>query len=305
MLPIVWGKDTVLEFFFQYLVAGLTYGTIYAIVAIGFNIIYNATGIINFAQGEFVMLGGMTAVTLNQFVPMPLAILLAVILTMIVGAVIEIVFIRWLYKPSVLRMVIITIGVSILIREIALHVWGDSVRALPYFTGSSVTSINLGGVYISSQVLWVVGVGGLAVTALTAFFNLTMLGRQMRACAANRDAARLCGIDTGNMVTLSFILSAAIGAIGGCVVCPITYVQYDSGTPLAIKGFTVAILGGLGNSTAAVGAGMILGILESFSIWVLPTAYKEAISIAILLVILFFKPSGLFGSAEAARLKEF
>lgn len=251
------------------------------------------------------MLGGMTAVTLNQFVPMPLAILLAVALTMIVGAVIEIVFIRWLYKPSVLRMVIITIGVSILIREIALHIWGDSVRALPYFTGSSVTSINLGGVYISSQVLWVVGVGGLAVAALTAFFNLTMLGRQMRACAANRDAARLCGIDAGNMVTLSFILSAAIGAIGGCVVCPITYVQYDSGTPLAIKGFTVAILGGLGNSTAAVGAGMILGILESFSIWILPTAYKEAISIAILLVILFFKPSGLFGSAEAARLKEF
>jgi branched-chain amino acid transport system permease protein len=101
------------------------------------------------------------------------------------------------------------------------------------------------------------------------------------------------------------MLSAAIGAIGGAVVCPITYVQYDSGTPLAIKGFTVAILGGLGNSTAAVGAGMILGILESFSIWVLPTAYKEAISIAILLVILFVKPSGIFGSAEAARLKEF
>ncbi|PJB33060.1 MAG: branched-chain amino acid ABC transporter permease [Deltaproteobacteria bacterium CG_4_9_14_3_um_filter_65_9] len=294
-----------MEFFFQYLVAGITYGTIYAIVAIGFNIIYNATGIINFAQGEFVMLGGMTAVTLNQFLPMPLAILLAVVLTTIVGALIEIVFIRWLYKPSVLRMVIITIGVSILIREIALHVWGEGVKALPYFTGSSISSINLGGVYVSSQVLWVVGVGALAVAALTAFFNLTMLGRQMRACAANRDAARLCGIDAGNMVTLSFMISAAIGAIGGAVVCPITYVQYDSGTPLAIKGFTVAILGGLGNSTGAVGAGMILGILESFSIWVLPTAYKEAISIAILLAILFVKPSGIFGSAEAARLKEF
>ena len=285
--------------------AGITYGTIYAIVAIGFNIIYNATGIINFAQGEFVMLGGMTAVTLNQFVPMPLAILLAVVLTTIVGAVIEIVFIRWLHKPSVLRMVVITIGVSILIREIALHIWGEGVMALPYFTGSSISSINLGGVYVSSQVLWVIGVGALAVGALTAFFNLTMLGRQMRACAANRDAARLCGINAGNMVTLSFMLSAAIGAIGGAVVCPITYVQYDSGTPLAIKGFTVAILGGLGNSTAAVGAGMILGILESFSIWVLPTAYKEAISITILLAILFVKPSGIFGSAEAARLKEF
>ena len=251
------------------------------------------------------MLGGMTAVTLNQFLPMQLAILAAVVITTIVGAIIEIVFIRWLHKPSVLRMVIITIGISILIRETALHIWGESVKALPYFTGSSISSINLGGVYISSQVLWVVGIGALAVAALTAFFNLTMLGRQMRACAANRDAARLCGIDAGNMVTLSFMLSAAIGAIGGAVVCPITYVQYDSGTPLAIKGFTVAILGGLGNSTGAVGAGMILGILESFSIWVLPTAYKEAISIAILLAILFLKPAGIFGSAEAARLKEF
>jgi branched-chain amino acid transport system permease protein len=305
VLPIVCGKDKDLEYFFQYLVAGVTYGTIYAIVAIGFNIIYNATGIINFAQGEFVMLGGMTAVTLSRFVPLPVAILGAVVLTMVIGALIEIVFIRWLDRPSVLRLVIITIGISILIRETALHVWGEGVRALPYFTGSSVTSIRLGGVYISPQVLWAVGVGAVAVAALSAFFNLTMLGRQMRACSANRDAARLCGISAGNMVTLSFMISAAIGAIGGCVVCPITYVQYDSGTPLAIKGFTVAILGGLGNSTAAVGAGMILGILESFSIWVLPAAYKEAVSIAILLLILFVRPSGIFGSAEAARLKEF
>jgi branched-chain amino acid transport system permease protein len=286
-------------------VAGITYGTIYAIVAIGFNIIYNATGIINFAQGEFVMLGGMTAVTLNAFLPLPLAILGAVAATLIIGAIIEIVFIRWLHRPSVLRMIIITIGISILIRETALHVWGESVRALPYFTGTSVTSIRLGEVYISPQVLWVVGVSALAVAGLTAFFHWTMLGRQMRACSANRDAARLCGIDAGNMVTLSFMLSAAIGAIGGAVVCPITYIQYDSGTPLAIKGFTVAILGGLGNSMAAVGAGMILGVLESFSIWVLPAAYKEAISITLLLVILFVRPSGIFGSAEAARLKEF
>ena len=164
-----------------------------------------------------------------------------------------------------------------------------------------MTAIRLGGVFLSPQVLWAVGVSALAVGALTGFFNLTMLGRQMRACSASRDAARLCGIDARNMVTLSFVLSAAIGAIGGCVVCPITYVHYDSGAPLAIKGFTVAILGGLGNSTAAVGAGMILGILESFSIWILPAAYKEAISIGILLVILFVRPSGLFGAREATR----
>ncbi len=294
-----------LELFFQYLVAGVTYGIIYAIVAIGFNIIYNTTGIINFAQGEFVMLGGMIAISLNSFTPLPVAIAGAVLITMVVGALIEIIFIRWLINPSVLRMIIITIGLSILIREAALHVWDESVHALPYFTGNEVTSVSIGGVHVSPQVLWVLGICSVIVAALSVFFRFTMLGRQMRACAANRNAATLCGISAKNMVTFSFMLSAGIGALAGCAVSPITYTQYNSGTGLAIKGFTVAILGGLGNSIAAVVAGLMLGILESFSIWVMPAAYKDAISISILLLILFVRPSGLFGSKEAFSLKEF
>jgi len=293
------------QLFFQYIVAGVTYGTIYAIVAIGFNIIYNATGIINFAQGEFVMLGGMIAASLSGFMPLPSAILAAVIITMIIGALIEMIFIRWLDRPSVLRLIIITIGISIIIREAALFIWGEGVKALPYFTGTSVTVISIGDVHLSPQVLWSTGISAIMVIGLNLFFNYTLPGRQMRACSSNRNAARLCGINTKNMVTLSFILSAGIGALGGCVVSPMTYVQYDSGTGLAIKGFTVAILGGLGNSMAAVAAGMLLGILESFSIWIMPTAYKDVISISILLGMLFIKPSGLFGSAEAARLKDF
>jgi branched-chain amino acid transport system permease protein len=291
--------------FFQYLVAGLTYGTIYAIVGIGFNIIYNTTGIINFAQGEFVMLGGMTAVTLYAFLPLPLAILGAVLITMAVGGLIEMVFIRWLVKPSVLRMIIITIGISILVREAALVLWGEGVRSLPYFTGNEVSALSFGGVRVSPQVLWSLGICAVVVVLLNLFFKFTMLGREMRACAANRDAATLCGIPTRNMVTLSFVLSAGIGALAGCVVSPITQTQYAIGSGLAIKGFTVAILGGLGNSMAAVAAGFILGILESFSIWVMPTAYKDAISISLLLAMLFLRPSGLFGNREAFKLKEF
>jgi branched-chain amino acid transport system permease protein len=294
-----------LELFFQYLVAGMTYGTIYAIVGIGFNIIYNTTGIINFAQGEFVMLGGMTAVTLYAFLPLPLAILGAVLITMAVGGLIEIVFIRWLVKPSVLRMIIITIGISILVREAALMLWGEGVRSLPYFTGNEVSALSFGGVRVSPQVLWSLGVCAVVVVLLNLFFKFTMLGREMRACAANRDAATLCGIPTRNMITLSFVLSAGIGALAGCVVSPITQTQYAVGSGLAIKGFTVAILGGLGNSMAAVAAGFILGILESFSIWVMPTAYKDAISISLLLAMLFLRPSGLFGNREAFKLKEF
>ncbi len=293
------------DLFFQYLFAGITYGIMYAIVAIGFNIIYNTTGIINFAQGEFVMLGGMIAISLLHVMPLPLAITGAVVLTMLVGALIEILFIRWLDNPSVLRMIIITIGLSILIREAALHIWGESIRSLPYFNGNEITTVTLGPVRVSPQVFWVIGVCGVIVLLLSLFFRMTPLGREMRACAANRRAAVLCGINARNMVTFSFMLSAGIGALAGCVMSPITYTQYDSGTPLAIKGFTVAILGGLGNSMGAVAAGILLGIIEAYSISFVPLAFQDAISITILLVILFVRPHGLFGSGETARLKEF
>jgi branched-chain amino acid transport system permease protein len=294
-----------LELLLQYLVAGLTYGAIYAVVAIGFNIIYNATGIINFAQGEFVMLGGMFAWTLHHLVPLPLALAGAVLATMAVGALVEMTFIRWLYKPSVLRMIVITIGVSILVREAALAAWGESVRALPYFTGSEVSAIDLAGARVSPQVLWTLGTGAVIVAFLVFFFEYTRLGREMRACAQSRDAAALCGLPVRNLVTLSFVLSAGIGALAGCVVSPITYTSYGIGAGLAIKGFTVAILGGLGNSMAAVAAGLVVGLLESFSVLLLPTAFKDTVSLSVLLAILVLRPAGLFGSREAARLKAF
>jgi len=293
------------EQFFQYFLAGITSGSMYAIIAIGFNIIYNTTGIINFAQGEFLVLGGMIGISLSSFLPLPLAIAAAVIVTIGVGALIDFLFIRWLKRPSVLRLVIITIGVSILIRESMLHIWDEKVRTLRHFTGSEVSSIKILGAYISPQVLWVLGISAVIVVGLSLFFRLTLVGRAMRACSDNRTAARLCGIRARRMVTFSFMLSAAIGALAGCAISPLTQTQYDMGSSLAIKGFTVAILGGLGNSTAAVIAGLVLGLLEAFSIAVLPLAYIDAVSIAVLLVILFFRPSGLFGNREASALKEF
>ncbi|MEI7703714.1 MAG: branched-chain amino acid ABC transporter permease [Deltaproteobacteria bacterium] len=285
----------------QYLVAGLTYGTIYAVVGMGFNIIYNTTGIINFAQGEFVMLGGMIAVSLHAILPLPLAIAGAVLATMVVGALIELVFIHWLSRPTVLRMIIVTIGISILIREVALLIWGHNVRVLPYFTGNEISAIDLLGARISPQVLWVVAVCAAMVALTTAFFQWTMLGRQMRACASNQVGAAVCGLPIRRLVTLSFVLSAGMGALAGCVVCPITYTQYGMGTGLAIKGFTVAILGGLGNSLGAVAAGLLLGIIESFTVSQLPTAFKDTVSIAILLGVLLLRPSGLFGARVATR----
>lgn len=284
----------------QYALSGITVGSIYAIVAIGFNIIYNATGVINFAQGEFLVVGGMTAISLSPFMPLPLAILLAVVITTLLGGLIELLVIRPARDASVLRLIVITIGISILIREAMLHLWDEKVRSLPYFTGTGVSTVSVLGAHISPQVLWVLATAAVIVAGLTAFFRLTRAGRAMRACSDDRMAARLCGIPDRWMVTLSFMLSAGIGALAGCVVSPITQTQYDMGAPLAIKGFTVAILGGLGNSMAAVAAGLLLGLLEAFTASQFPVAYKEAVSIVVLLLALVLRPSGLFASRQTA-----
>jgi len=284
----------------QYCLSGITVGSIYAIVAIGFNIIYNTTGIINFAQGEFLVVGAMTGISLSRFMPLPAAIVVAVLITTALGGLIELVFIRRVRDASVLRLVVITIGVSILIRESMVHIWDEKVRALPYFTGTEVSTVSLLGAHISPQVIWVLGVSAVVVAALTLFFHFTQTGRAMRACADDRMAARLCGTNARWMVTLSFMLSAGIGALAGCVISPVTQTQYDMGAPLAIKGFTVAILGGLGNSVAAVAAGLLLGLLESFMVSQLPVAYKEAVAIVVLLLVLVFRPNGLFSRREVA-----
>jgi branched-chain amino acid transport system permease protein len=286
----------------QYGLSGITVGSIYAIVAIGFNIIYACTGIINFAQGEFLIVGAMTAISLSHVVPLPVAIAGAVVVTTLLGGLIEIVFIRPAKNAPVLRLIVVTIGLSIVIREAMLHIWDETVRSLPYFTGTAVSTVTILGAGVSLQVFWVLGVSAVIVAALTLFFRFTLTGRAMRACADDRMAARLCGINDRRMVTLSFMLSAGIGALAGCVISPVTQTQYDMGAPLAIKGFTVAIIGGLGNSMGAVAAGLFLGLLEAL-VTSQSSAYKEAVSIVVLLLILVFRPSGLFARSDVSALR--
>lgn len=279
----------------QYVFSGITVGSIYAIVAIGFNIIYSTTGVLNFAQGEFVMLGGMVACSLALFMPLAVVIPLTVVIVALFGILLEFVFFRHLRSHSILHMIIITIGLSILIQEIVMHVWDEKVRSLPYFTGDEISSVKIFGASISPQVLWVLGSATLIVVILHLFYRYTINGKAMRACSSNSDAAELAGINTSNMRTLAFGLSAALGALGGCVISPITMTQYDMGTGLAIKGFAAAILGGLGNPLAGVAGGLIVGLAEKLSIPFLPAAYQDVVAFAILLLALFVRPHGLFG----------
>ena len=288
----------------QYLLSGVTKGSIYAVVAIGFNLIYSATGVLNFAQGEFVMLGGMVAVTLAHWVPLPVALGGAVMIVALVGCLLEMLFFRRLRRHSVLHLIIITMGLSIVIQEAALHLWDEKVRSLPYFTGNEVSSVKFLGATISPQVLWVLATVAIMVALLHVFLKYTLQGRAMRACSSNPEAAMLAGINTANMRTLSFGLSAAIGALAGCVISPITMTHYEMGAPLAIKGFAAAIVGGLGNPMAAVLGGLLVGVLEALSVSRLPAAFSDVAAFAVLLLVLFVRPQGLFGRPGGERLRE-
>jgi branched-chain amino acid transport system permease protein len=167
-----------------------------------------------------------------------------------------------------------------------------------------VSSVKLLGAAISPQVLWVLAMVAVTVALLHVFLKYTLQGRAMRACSSNPEAAMLAGINIANMRTLSFGLSAAIGALAGCVISPITMTHYEMGAPLAIKGFAAAIVGGLGNPMAAVVGGLLVGVLEAFSVSRLPAAFSDVTAFAVLLVVLFVRPHGLLGRPGGERVRE-
>ena len=290
---------------FQFIVTGLTVGAIYAMVAIGFNIIYNVTEIINLAQGEFVMLGGLIMVFMHVTVglPMILAFVTAVLLVTLTGMLLDRLAIKPIRQPSVMTLIIATIAASIVIKGTAMLIWGKSPYDLPAFSGR--TPIELGGVIIQPQYLWVIGFLIVVAIGLTLFFNRTILGKAMAACADNPDAARLVGINVQYMVLLSFALSAAIGAIAGMTLTPIALMDYDRGAMLAIKGFGAAILGGLGSFSGAVLGGLLIGLIESLGAGFLLSGYKDAYALIVLLLVLFLRPSGMMGNFEVTKFKRF
>lgn len=286
----------------QYTLSGLSTGAIYALIGIGFSIIYNATGIINFAQGEFVMLGGMLTLFFLDTLKLPLwlAIPCAVAASTVAGVLFERLAIRPLRQPTPINLVIITIGGSILIRGISMLLWGKDTHAIPPFSGEE--PIAIGGATILPQHLWIFVITILIISANKFYFYHTISGKAMRACAYNRRAAGLVGIDVRRMVLFSFIISSAMGSVAGIIVAPLTMTAFDVGVMLGLKGFCAAIIGGMSGGIATVLGGLILGVLESLGAGLISSGYKDAIAFIILLLLLFVRPQGLFGKAESERV---
>lgn len=291
--------------FLQYVFSGVTSGSIYALTALGFTLIYNATNIINFSQGEFVMLGGLVAVTLHgSGLPLPLAFGGSVLAITVLGIAFEQLAIRPLLQASVLSQIIVTVGAALALRTAAMLIWGREARPLPAFTGDA--PIRFLGATILPQTVWVIGLTLVIVIALQVFYRSTLMGKAVRACSVNPLAARLMGISYAKVVLLSFAVSAAISAAGGVMITPVSFMIYSSGALIGLKGFAAAILGGLGNPVGAVIGGFAIGLMEALSVGLLPfegsSGYKDATSFLILLLILFVRPQGLFGAKAAEKV---
>ncbi|CCF19786.1 Inner-membrane translocator [Pseudorhizobium banfieldiae] len=285
----------------QFLFSGVTVGAVYALVALGFTLIYNASDVVNFAQGEFVMLGGMiTWFVYAAGLPLPLAALIAIVATAALGVAINKLAIEPARGAPVVSLIIITIGASIFIQGGAQLIFDKQIHTFPAFSGDE--PLRIGGATILPQSLWVIG-GALVIFAgLWVFFTRTLLGRAVLATSNNRLAAQLVGINTNFVMTLSFALSAAIGALAGVLATPITLTAYSVGIGFALKGFAGAMLGGMGNPKGALVGGFLIGLIEALTAGYLSSQYKDAAAFIVILLVLFFLPHGLFGRQATQRV---
>ena len=276
--------------------SGITIGAIYALVALGFVTITRASQIINFAQGEFVMLGGVITFFLLKGLNLPyfLAALIAIMVVIMIGFLLQVSVVYPLRKASVLILIMATLGASIFLSSTSALVFGTLPKALPPFSGEQ--PLQIGGLTIVPQSLWVLGATFLLLIVLYFLSHRTLLGKAMEATSTDPLGADLLGISRNLMVFLAFGVSAGIGAFAGILITPIFFTSYNSGTLLGLKGFIAAVLGGWGKNSGAILGGFVLGIVESLSVAFIPSGYKDGVAFAILLLILYFRPKGILGS---------
>ncbi len=280
----------------QILFAGLTLGSVYAMVAFGLSLVYRATSILNVAQGEFSMVGGMTAIylTVGIGLPIPVAVVAAVLFAAALALGMERFAIRPAAHYPMLIVIMVTVAVSMIVQGLALVLWGRDSFSLPAFLGE--TPVSVFGASILPQAIGVLVICIVVSLGFWAFFDRTMLGIAMRASAENPLAASLVGIDPRRMTMLAFVLSAGVGAVAGVLIAPIVFMSFMSGITITVKGFVAAVVGGINNNLGVVVGGLTLGLLESLAAGLLPSLYKDVITLGILVVLLCLRPNGILGA---------
>ncbi len=279
----------------QFIFSGLTSGAIYALIALGFCVVHNTMGIVNFTQVDFVSLGGMLlySALFSVGLSMPIALLAAVFGVTLMAMLVERVGIRPARSADPLVLIFLTIGLSIILRGVMALVWGKNRMAVPSLTSDD--PLRLFNAAIMPQTLWILALTALAIALLAWFYRRTRLGLMMRAVATNPRAAAVVGLPLGRVRMLTFGLAGALGGLAGVLVTPITTLSHDVGVLLGLKGFAAAILGGFGSLPGAIIGGLGLGLLESLSAGYISSAYKDVCAFVVLLLVLFVRPKGIMG----------
>ncbi|MCD6567879.1 MAG: branched-chain amino acid ABC transporter permease [Dehalococcoidia bacterium] len=279
----------------QFFISGVNLGCIYAALGLGFFIIYSVTRVLNLAQGEFVMLGGMLTVTFYSMgVPILLSTLVAVVIAGLLGGVLYRGVIHPARNLSKATQTFLTVGFAFAIEGIALLIWGWEYRSLPNFLGTP--NIHLGGATIIGQTPWVTGITLLVVTGLFFFFGHTIQGKALRACADNPLGAKTIGISVERMSLYAFILAGTLGGIAGAIITPLTMVSYSIGFPMTIKGLLAAFVGGITRAEGVILGGMVLGMAEAIAASLIPSGYHSIFALIILMAVFLCQPRGLLSS---------
>jgi branched-chain amino acid transport system permease protein len=283
----------------QVLFGGLTSGSIYALVAVGLAVIYRATRVINFAHGEFVVIGALTAASLVNPIGLPLAAaaLIGVAAAGATGLLFERLVLRPMSDKPVFVLILITLGSSIAFRGAAMLLWGKDPLRLPPFSGE--TPWRVGGAAVLPQALWVLGVTAIVMVLIGFALQRTAYGKAVRACAENPATARLVGIDVKSMIACTYVASAALGGVAGVLISPIAAIDFQAGLLLTIKGLTAAIIGGLDRISGVVLGGLLLGVIEAYASAFISSVMKDALAFGLLILLLMLRPQGLLGLHKA------
>jgi branched-chain amino acid transport system permease protein len=286
--------------FLQFVVAGLSSGAVYALVAMGFVAVFAVSGVINLAQGEFAAIGGLVALGgTDAGLPLPVAMLVALVVVVAVAVLVQRLAIAPVRRMTTLTSIILTLGVSTALKAVLLLVFGPQARGLAPLPGADLL---VGGVSVRAQELWILGVTAVVAVAVTLFYDRTLLGKALRACAEQPVAARLVGISPKAAATVAFALAGLLGATAGVLASPIQLTAWDSGLLLGLKGFVAATLGGLVSVRGAVLGGLLLGVLESLVAGYVDSGYRDAVAFVLLIVVLVARPGGVFGRHAQARV---
>lgn len=285
----------------QQIVSGLAMGSIYALVAVGFVLIYKSTEVTNFAQGDIMMVGAFIAFTCINFLHIPFlaAVLFTLIFMFFFGVVVERIVIRPLVGEEAVAIVLATIGLGILIRSIAGMIWG--YETYQFKGGITDYPVRLAALSISSVHLWIIGITLLLILGLYFFFSRTKMGISMEATSQNQLAAFLMGIGVNKVFSRIWAISAVVAAVGGILITPIHFLNYNMGF-IGLRAFPAAILGGFGSIPGAILGGVIIGVSESLAGVYLPRGFKDVFAWIILFVVLMIRPKGIFGIQERKRV---